>query len=435
MTEQAPRNRTNPATIILGSLGWPMLAGLGLGGVFYFLILGPLANPLLKRYFAGHPVSVVATLLFLVGLSALVQKLLQLVGEYLSLNKIQLPAAPAAGQRVDDCEQLIDHLDQLPQTVRKSYLANRLYNVLEHVRRKRTTNGLDAELKYLSEMDEIRQHHSYSLSRIVIWTTPMLGFLGTVIGITQALGDLDPAQLTSSIQTAMQGLLAGLYVAFDTTTLALGLSITLMLLQFVLDRMETELISSVDIRSNEIMVGRFEELGTGTDPNIQTVQRMCQAVIESSRESVQQQVQLWQASIDAAHSQWNTLVSTSSRQMQESLENALDESLGRQAEQWQELHEREARLATDRFGNWKELLEQHTEHMGQQQTEMTRRAEVLERVVEATGEVVTLETSLNENLRLLAGAKHFEETVMSLSAAIQLITTRLGDDAKQGRAA
>ena len=50
----------------------------------------------------------------------------------------------------------------------------------------------------------------------------MLGFLGTVIGITQALGDLDPEELANSIQTAMDGLLSGLYVAFDTTAVALS---------------------------------------------------------------------------------------------------------------------------------------------------------------------------------------------------------------------
>jgi hypothetical protein len=47
------------------------------------------------------------------------------------------------------------------------------------------------------------------------------------------------------------------------------------------------------------------------------------------------------------------------------------------------------------------------------------------RVVEATGEVIQLETALNENLHSLAGAKNFEDTVMSLAAAIHLLNTRL----------
>ena len=61
-----------------------------------------------------------------------------------------------------------------------------------------------------------------------------------------------------------------------------------------------------------------------------------------------------------------------------------------------------------------------------QQVEMVKLSEMMARVVEATGEVRKLESSLNSNLQSLAGAKNFEDTVMSLSAAIHLLNTRLG---------
>ena len=47
------------------------------------------------------------------------------------------------------------------------------------------------------------------------------------------------------------------------------------------------------------------------------------------------------------------------------------------------------------------------------------------KVVEATGQIGELEKTLNRNLQALAGSKNFEETVISLAAAIQLLTTRL----------
>jgi hypothetical protein len=67
--------------------------------------------------------------------------------------------------------------------------------------------------------------------------------------------------------------------------------------------------------------------------------------------------------------------------------------------------------------------------------------------VQATGDVIKLEKALNDNLQLLAGAKNFEDTVMSLAAAIHLLNTRLdrtpedsrqvdlGRSSSQGRAA
>ena len=53
-------------------------------------------------------------------------------------------------------------------------------------------------------------------------------------------------------------------------------------------------------------------------------------------------------------------------------------------------------------------------------------------IVEAMGQVQNLETTLNNNLASLAGAHNFEETVMSLSAAIQLLSARLGHEPPGG---
>ena len=68
-------------------------------------------------------------------------------------------------------------------------------------------------------------------------------------------------------------------------------------------------------------------------------------------------------------------------------------------------------------------------------------------VLHATGDVLKLEQALNDNLRALSGARHFEDTVMSLSAAIHLLNSRMSElafgpgpidlvkNARQGRAA
>ncbi len=47
-------------------------------------------------------------------------------------------------------------------------------------------------------------------------------------------------------------------------------------------------------------------------------------------------------------------------------------------------------------------------------------------MLQATGNVIKLEDALNQNLCASSGAKNFEDTVMSLSAAIHLLSSRLG---------
>ncbi len=424
----------NSILAILGSLGWPLILGSWAAAVLYLLVFyGPLNTPLMHRYFAGHPVSFVATGMFFVGLAALGLKLMNLLGQYIAFAKVELDEQPAEGNRVEDCGALLDRLEQLSTSARNSYLGRRLRDALEQIERKGSAEGLDDELKYLSDLDISRQQESYALVRIIIWATPMLGFLGTVIGITQALGDLNPAELATAIDRAMQGLLAGLYVAFDTTALALSLSIILMFVQFIIDRIETQLLSIVDARTNEEMVGRFQSLGTASDPHVASVERMSRSVVKATEQLVERQAELWHTTIDAAHQQWSQLVGASSQQMQTTLTTALDESLQKHAARLAETEHVAIENLRQRWEQWQVALSENARLLRDQQKEMVKQGEVLSRVLEATGDVMKLEETLNANLRALAGSKNFEDTVMSLSAAIHLLNTRLGkspDDAR-----
>jgi hypothetical protein len=64
-----------------------------------------------------------------------------------------------------------------------------------------------------------------------------------------------------------------------------------------------------------------------------------------------------------------------------------------------------------------------------QQTELAKQADILLKVVEATGHVTRLEDTLNQNLAALGGAGHFEEVLVALGAAVQLLTVRLSPTA------
>lgn len=442
-------NERSSILAVMGSLGWPLVFGLSAWGVFTALIFkGPLNTPTFHRYFTAHPVFYFESGMFFVGLAALLVKLVHVVGQYRLQGQVGLGTIPHEGQSIDECGNLLDRLEELPPAARETYLACRLRAALEHLERKGSAQGLDDELKYLADMDAARQHDSYALPRIIIWATPMLGFLGTVMGITTALGDLNPAELASSIQTAMEGLLSGLYVAFDTTAVALCLSMLLMFIQFVIDRMETQLLAVVDSRMNEELVGRFEQLGNGTDPVVASVERMCQVVARSSEGLVQGQAELWQKTIDAAHDQWSQLVNTAAEVTVRSLADALGSSLERHAqvlaESERQITERTHRHWEVRQGAWTETAQamhhqqlelsqlwqtallETAQTMHDQQLEMKRHTELITRAVQATGEVLKLEQALNQNLKSLAGARHFEETVMSLSAAIHLLNARLG---------
>ena len=202
----------NSMVAMLGSLGWPLIVGLSACTLFYAAVhQGLLGSDFVHRYFATHPVSYVATGMFFVGLVALFLKLLNLVGQFIALPTIGFDTDRTTCLRVEQAGPMLDHLEDLTVPARRSYMGNRLREALEHVERKGSADDLDEELKYLADLDAGRQHDSYALVRIIIWATPMLGFLGTVVGITQALGDLDPKMLATAIQTR-HGRFAGRFV-------------------------------------------------------------------------------------------------------------------------------------------------------------------------------------------------------------------------------
>jgi hypothetical protein len=61
-----------------------------------------------------------------------------------------------------------------------------------------------------------------------------------------------------------------------------------------------------------------------------------------------------------------------------------------------------------------------------QQEELVRQGDVLLKVVNATGQIKKLEGALNHNLAAVQRVYNFEEMALNLSAAIQLLSARLG---------
>lgn len=415
----------------------PVLLGLAASWLFFALTRqGPLDHPLVHRYFAGHPINMLETALFFVGLAALALKGLELAGELQALGATlgphEAPATAAGGSAASQVEQLLEAVAQWPARIRRSRLGRRLEEALVGVQQRGSTDALPEELKYLAEAEAVRAQDSYALVRIVIWATPMLGFLGTVVGITDALGDLGRELGQSAggdsgkaLNTAMQGLLSGLYVAFDTTAIALCFSIVLMFLQFLADRVETQLLESVDQRAAEELLTRLAVDHLSADPQVRAVQQVGQSLLRATEQLVQRQVELWQQALVAAQEQWQETTRQSTQQMQAALAGALGQVLSEHAAELGRIEQAAAQQLQLRWEQWQTALSQNARLLHAQQQELVRQGELMTQAIRAAGEVIQLERALNQNLASLAGAKNFEDTVMSLAAAIHLLNSRL----------
>jgi biopolymer transport protein ExbB/TolQ len=477
---------------------------------FAMLYLGTIDSPLLWRYTAGHPVNMVEAAFFFTGMAMLVIRLSNLRNQLKLMPLVTLGSWPAGGQSPADCDGLLCQLAELPRRLKQTYMVRRLNEALQFVRRKGSADALDPYLRHLEEMDALQMNSAYAVLRIIIWAIPILGFLGTVIGITMAIASLTP----DALEESMTEVTHGLGVAFDTTAEALALTMILMFTKALVERVEDRLLAGVDARVSEELVGRFQLSAPADDPNVSAVRRMSEQVLDAVEALAARQAAVWKSSIEETHQQWADVSMAAGHIVKDSLSTAIKDNLEQHARVLgqnalkhadrmeasagkhvevieRSAHETVGRLreglekvaellveALERHGevltnSEKELAEQNREHLSEveaalgrsmvgaadrqeqlvrqsenllkemqialveaagatvrHQEQLVRQGDVLLKVVDATGQITKLEESLTENLAAVNNAHNFEEMMLNLSAAIQLLSARLGHSAK-----
>ena len=97
---------------------------------------------------------------------------------------------------------------------------------------------------------------SFSLSHFMVWAIPIMGFIGTVWGISNGISHFSDAMTSTNSVTDVSAMLkenlpmvtSSLATAFDTTLLALLLSIPLMMLMLTLEKSEEAYLIDLDER-------------------------------------------------------------------------------------------------------------------------------------------------------------------------------------------
>ena len=401
----------------------PIVWGILASAAFYGLIFGgPLDLPVMHRYFTHHPVEYGETLLFSIGMAALLLRLADIIVQRANVSRS--PWKNIAAQEVPPdalCDTLQAELDGQSSFRQDEYYLGRLRAAIRFIRRHGSSDGLTDELKYMADADATRSHARFGLFRVIVWAIPILGFLGTVIGITLALNAIDPKNPDES----MLKVITGLGLKFDTTAVALSLSMLLMFVHFFVDRAETALLSSVDRKVEEEVAEYLPSSPVGVDGQVAATRRMAEVMVAATERLIERQSQLWQASIEAAAARWSGMADTSA----ETLSRALAESLQLHS---QRIAANEESIAEQGRRQWDKIAQgqlQHVQSLAAVQSSITQQTESMERIVQATHEVEKLEDALNRNLAALAGAKNFEQTVLGLAAAIHLLNGRLADSA------
>ncbi len=397
----------------------PLLWGAGLACCFFGMIHGGvITNEYVVRYLAGHWVEYLEVGLFCVGLSGLGLKVLSLMTQRRELALSLLPPAPAGGQHPSEAAQLVRQLQDDADEEPGGYLSQRLADALDLVMRTGEADELENHLKYLADVAAARAHASYGLVRFVVWAIPIMGFLGTVIGITVAIANLSPTQLEN-----ISGVVAGLGTAFDTTATALALSMLLMFVQFLVERSEYAVLEQVDDRAWDMLAGRFQTDGVA-DGSALAVARLGDAVGRSSAQLLEAQANSWKELERVAAGSLEGVFAGLADRLRETLAESLDQTLATWRESLVAAHRE---LAGERDGRWEQAaqtMDAAVVALESHQEKLVGQTATLERVVSMLDDIASLEQSLENNLAAVTATGRFEEAVISLSAATQLLAAR-----------
>lgn len=217
----------------------------GLAGLVFFLINANTSAPLhqlLHERGAIQPISLITGGMVL-GFVAL--KLIVLRKEQ-RLVRIYKSEMIVEGFSNEQISKSLEHV-----TGKRGVLARRWRSLLELWSTTQSASKVIDRLETDTEAFDLAQQNSYALPRILVWAIPILGFLGTVIGIGSAVGQFDTflsnADDIDVLRDGLANVTGGLGTAFDTTFLALSISLIVMLPLAAVERQEQRLLTRVDL--------------------------------------------------------------------------------------------------------------------------------------------------------------------------------------------
>lgn len=237
--------------------------GLGIAGtiVFYLLIFPFKGTYFGELFYERGFIQYVQVLLTCWAVAILIIKLTKIRKQKEAMHFNLLPEEISYEITGENIPEFEDHILSLKTKHNESFLVTRILKGLSHFDIRRKHSDVRDVLTSQSELDLQTVDSSYTIIKVFIWAIPILGFVGTVMGISAAIGSFATALAgVEDIAVLKEGLgsvTGGLGLAFDTTLLALILSMILMFPTSMLQAAEEDFLTSVDEYCNEHFIKRL----------------------------------------------------------------------------------------------------------------------------------------------------------------------------------
>jgi biopolymer transport protein ExbB/TolQ len=174
-----------------------------------------------------------ATFFFFGGIAILFLKGRKIKFQERALKLSAVPAEPDFILTETTAATVLARIHALVDQPRHFVLLNRIDRALSNFKNIGQVNDVSAILRAQAQNDEDQVASSYTVVNGLVWAIPVLGFIGTVLGLSLAIGrftqTLQAAGDLTLIRASLQGVTGGLATAFESTLVALTFTLILQL--------------------------------------------------------------------------------------------------------------------------------------------------------------------------------------------------------------
>lgn len=174
--------------------------------------------------------------------------------EALRAGLLRLPE----GARIlpEDTREYMRQLEELPADTRERLVPRALLAALARFGATRSVQDASTVAHGVCQSEAERLDSDLSMLRYIAWAIPAIGFIGTVRGIGDAL-----SQAHKAVTGDISGVTEGLGVAFNSTLIALLLSILLMFLMQQLQQAQERLVLDAETWLDQRVIRNLQVLG------------------------------------------------------------------------------------------------------------------------------------------------------------------------------
>ncbi len=133
------------------------------------------------------------------------------------------------------------------------YIFDRIRKVLNYLKYVPSKEEINNTLSYQAQIDQNSIDMEFKMINVFYWAIPILGFIGTVIGIGDAIQGFGKFVSSSSgnladanLRSALGNVTTGLSVAFDSTLIALGFAVAIVPIGMYLESRFSDLLGQVE---------------------------------------------------------------------------------------------------------------------------------------------------------------------------------------------